>query len=191
VARMGDRRGGLSAGVRAVRPRPIPLCPPDTPALRRLEQQGIAISELYRVLANHPAALASWADFAWSLRRLDRTPRALRELLILRAVQHGGARYAWRDHVPMALEAGVPEATIAALADWHSADAFDDATRAALAFADELIEFGVSQDAQLAELARFYSEEQIIELALTISFYTMVPRVLNALRVPLSPEGSR
>jgi alkylhydroperoxidase family enzyme len=167
------------------------LCPPDAQVLRQLEQQGVAISELYRVLANHPAALSSWTDFAWGLRRLETTPRALRELLILRAVQHGGARYAWRDHVPMALEAGVSDAAIAALADWRTSDAFDDPTRAALAFADELIEFGVAQDAQLAELARFYSDEQVIELALTVAFYTMVPRVLNALRVPLSPEGSR
>jgi alkylhydroperoxidase family enzyme len=174
-----------------VRPRPVPLCDPDAPALRPLQERGIAISELYRVLATHPAALIAWTDFAWGLRRLETTPRALRELLILRAVQHGGARYAWRDHVPMARAAGVPEAAIAALADWRESDLFDDAERAALAFADELIEFGVAQDAQLAELARFYSDAQVIELALTVAFYTMVPRVLNALRVPLSPEGSR
>jgi alkylhydroperoxidase family enzyme len=171
--------------------RRIPLCARDAAPLRALEQQGIAPSELYRVLANHPPALAAWTDFAWSLRRLETTPRSLRELLILRAIQHAGTRYAWRDHVPMALQAGVSEAQIAALADWRGADVFDEAARAALAFADELIEFGVAQDAQLAELARFYSDEQVIELALTVAFYTMVPRVLNALRVPLSPEGSR
>jgi 4-carboxymuconolactone decarboxylase len=171
--------------------RPIPLCPTDAPALRPLERAGIPASELYRVLANHPDALTVWTDFAWGLRRLETTPRSLRELLILRAVQHTGARYAWRDHVPMARAAGVAEAAIAALADWRESDRFDDATRAALAFADELIEFGVAQDAQLADLARFYSDEQVIELVLTVAFYAMVPRVLNALRVPLSPEGSR
>jgi 4-carboxymuconolactone decarboxylase len=172
-------------------PRRIPLCPPDAPALRALDRQGIAASELYRVLANHPAALAAWTDFAWGLRRLDTTSRALRELLILRAVQHSGTRYAWRDHVPLARQAGVPDAQIAALAQWRDSRLFDPPERAALAFADELIEFGVAQDAQLAELERFYSDEQVIELALTVAFYTMVPRVLNALRVPLSPEGSR
>jgi alkylhydroperoxidase family enzyme len=171
--------------------RRIPLCPPDTPPLRALARKGIAPSELYRVLANHPDALAVWTDFAWGLRGLGATPRALRELLILRAVQHAGTRYAWRDHVPMARRAGVPEEQIAALADWRAADVYDAPTRAALAFADELIEFGVAQETQLAELARFYSDAQLIELALTVSFYTMVPRVLNALRVPLSPEGRR
>ena len=171
--------------------RRIPLCPADAPPLRALERQGIAPSELYRVLANHPAALTAWTDFAWGLRRLDATPRGLRELLILRAVQHAGTRYAWRDHVPMARRAGVSEEQIAALADWEASDRFDAPTRAALAFADELIEFGVAQDAQLAALGRFYSDAQVIELALTVSFYAMVPRVLSALRVPLSPEGRR
>jgi alkylhydroperoxidase family enzyme len=174
-----------------VRPRGIPLRPPEAAPLRELERQGIAISELYQVLANHPAALTAWTGFAWSLRGLEATPRALRELLILRAVQHGGSRYAWRDHVPMAERAGVPEAQIAALADWRESGLFDAPTRAALAFTDELVESGVAQDAQLAELERFYSDEQVIELALTVAFYTMVPRVLSALRVPLSPEGSR
>jgi 4-carboxymuconolactone decarboxylase len=172
-------------------PRRIPLSAPDAPPLRALEREGIAPSELYRVLANHPAALAAWTDFAWGLRRLETTPRRLRELLILRAAQHSGARYVWRDHVPMARDAGVPEAQIAALADWRESERFDAPERAALAFADELIESGTSHDARLAELARFFSDEQVIELALTVGFYTMVPRVLNALRVPLSPEGSR
>jgi alkylhydroperoxidase family enzyme len=171
--------------------RRIPLCPPDAPALRALERAGIPASELYRVLANHPDALTAWTDFAWGLRRLETTPRALRELLILRAVQHAGTRYAWRDHVPMALAAGVPQPQIDALADWRDSVRFDEPTRAALAFADELIEFGVAENARLAELERFYSDAQVIELALTVSFYTMVPRVLNALRVPLSPGGSR
>jgi alkylhydroperoxidase family enzyme len=85
----------------------------------------------------------------------------------------------------MALTAGVPETWIAALADWRESELFDAPTRAALAFADELIEFGVAQDEQLAALEQHYSAEQVIELALTVSFYAMVPRVLNALRVPL------
>jgi alkylhydroperoxidase family enzyme len=169
----------------------IPLCPSDAPALRALERRGIAVSELYQVLANHPAALTLWTDFAWGVRGLDATPRGLRELLVLRAVQHAGTRYAWRDHVPMARAAGVSDAQIAALADWRDSERFDAPTRASLAFADELIEFGVAQDAQLAELGRLYTDAQVIEIALTVSFYTMVPRVLNALRVPLSPEGSR
>jgi 4-carboxymuconolactone decarboxylase len=172
----------------ASRRRAIPLCPPDAPALVALEQRGIAISELYRVLANHPDALDAWTRFAWGLRGLSTTTRALKELLILRAVHKSGARYAWRDHVPMARQAGVPDEWIAALPDWTESPLFDAPTRAALAFADELIEFGVAQDDQLEELGRFYSAEQVIELTLTVSFYTMVPRVLNALRVPLGDD---
>ena len=58
------------------RPPGIPLCPLDAEPLRELERQGIAVSELYRVLANHPAALAAWVlrdQVTWTPDRISAT----------------------------------------------------------------------------------------------------------------------
>src|SRR5262245_1456488 len=168
----------------------VPLRPPDDAPLRELEERGIAVTELYRALANHPPALRAWTDMAWTLRGLETTPRRLRELLILRAAQLSGARYIWRDHVPMARAAGVPNEWIAELDSWYESDVFDHRTTVVLAFADELIELGVVQNERLAELERLFAPAQVIELSMTVAFYAMVPGVLNALRVPLADDSS-
>ena len=47
---------------------------------------------------------------------------------------------------------------------------------------------GDVSDEDFAELAKHFSSSEIIELALTAGFYAMVPRVLNALKVPIEDE---
>ncbi|HTX09286.1 MAG TPA: carboxymuconolactone decarboxylase family protein [Solirubrobacteraceae bacterium] len=169
-------------------PAAIPLVSEDDEALRRLAAGGIPPSNLYRVLANQPAMLEAWTAFAWKLRRECVTPRDLRELLILRAAQLTGARYIWQDHVPMALEAGVRRDRIDELHEWRrAADQFSGRERIALAFAEQVIVDGEPQEDVLLELAEAFVIPERIELAMTIGFYAMVPRVLAALRVPLAP----
>ena len=164
----------------------VPLVADDHPGLRALAARGIPPSNLYRALANQPAMLEAWTGFAWKLREDATTPRALRELLILRAAQLASAHYVWQDHVPMATAAGVAPDRIDALASWEGSDAFDAAERAALAFTDELIARPAVQDATLAALEHHFDVPERVELALTVGFYAMVPRVLEALRVPLA-----
>jgi NAD(P)-dependent dehydrogenase (short-subunit alcohol dehydrogenase family)/alkylhydroperoxidase family enzyme len=83
------------------------------------------VPDLYRLIGHSPALLRAWIDFAWPLRLNAKTSRATRELLILRGAQIGGVDYEWAHHVPMALDAGVPQAKIDALADWPNASVFD------------------------------------------------------------------
>ena len=47
---------------------------------------------------------------------------------------------------------------------------------------------GNVSDDVYATLARHFKPSEIIELALTAGFYAMVPRVLNALKVPIEEE---
>jgi alkylhydroperoxidase family enzyme len=91
------------------------------PALKkRLEELWGTPPNLYRALANHPAVVAAWTEFANTLRHGSRTPRALRELVILRGAQVCASEYEWAQHLRMARKAGVREAQIAALAAWRT-----------------------------------------------------------------------
>jgi alkylhydroperoxidase family enzyme len=47
---------------------------------------------------------------------------------------------------------------------------------------------GDVSDAVYAELSKHFNSSEVIELALTAGFYAMVPRVLNALKVPIEEE---
>jgi alkylhydroperoxidase family enzyme len=116
-----------------------------------------------------------------------RTPRALRELVILRGAQLIRSEYEWAQHLPMARKAGVREAQIAALSAWRGSPEFDARAKAALALAEAVSACRVT-DAVYAEAMRHFDHGEYVEIALVASFYAMVGRMLDAMGVPLEPE---
>jgi alkylhydroperoxidase family enzyme len=158
------------------------------PALKKkLEQLWGTPPNLYRALANHPAIIGAWSEFARTLRHDSRTPRALRELMILRGGQMMRSDYEWAQHLAMARKSGVREAQIAALSDWRASPEFDAREKAALALAEAVTQGHVS-DEVYAEVARHFGPMDFVELSVTAGFYAMVGRVLDALRVQLEPD---
>lgn len=154
----------------------------------RFAERGAEVPQLYQLLANAPAMLEAWIGLAWPLRAAATTPRALRELLILRIAQLTGASYEWQAHEPFAREFGVREAQIAELAEWTASDQFDETERSALAAADELTASGELSDDAFGSLAQRFDPGELVELILTISFYCCVSRVLKA--IGLEATGS-
>lgn len=142
---------------------------------------------LYRMLANSPELLEAWIAFAWPLRNDSRTPRALRELVILRVAHIDGAEYERQQHEPMAIAAGATEAQVGALGDWRAAPegTFDAGEQAVLALADEIAAGGDVDDSTWLAVADRFDARGCVELVLTASFYSCVSRVLKTLRVPL------
>jgi len=165
----------------------VPMLEVTGAARERIEALGLEVADLYRALAHQPAMLEAWLDFSSSVRREPAVSRALRELIILRSAQIHDARYQWRDHVRMAAEAGVSPEQVDGLEDWASSTLFDEKTRCALAFTEEMVEGEVSE-ATLGKLADLFNPAERIELILTAGFYCMVPRVLDALRLEPSTE---
>jgi len=161
----------------------VPLVDLDKETLAYLRRVGAPVSNLYRILGNHPTLLKAWVDFAWTLRGEAKTPRRLRELIILRCAQLAGSDYQWNDHSVMAAAAGVEGAQIDALDGWPTAPEFDDEERLLLQFTDEVVAGRVGDDV-LEALQRRYRPDAIVELTMTAAFYVMVPRILDALRIP-------
>jgi alkylhydroperoxidase family enzyme len=165
----------------------VPLAEFEPALKKRLEELWGAPPNLYRALANHPALIAAWTEFSRMLRYDTRTPRALRELVILRGGQVMGSEYEWAQHLPMARKAGVREAQIRDLASWKSSPEFDDREKAALALAEEVTRGKVS-DAVHAQALRHFDHHDYVELAAVASFYAMVGRMLDAMGVPLDAD---
>jgi alkylhydroperoxidase family enzyme len=158
------------------------------PALKkRLEELWGMPPNLYRGLANHPAIIAAWTEFANTLRHGSRTPRPLRELVILRGARLSKSEYEWAQHLKMARQAGVREAQIAALASWKTSPEFDDKEKAALAIAEAVTQGAVS-DEVYREAMRHFDHHDYVELAVTAAFYAMVARTLDALGIQLEPD---
>lgn len=149
---------------------------------------GFEMPNLYRILGISPPMFRAWLDFAWPLRLHARTPRKIRELLILRGAQISGTSYEWGHHVPMALEAGVTQKQIEALPIWPQSDQFDAREKAVLQLAEEITRGPSASEASIEQLKQqSFNHAEIVELVLTASFYVCVGRFLQSMDIELEP----
>ena len=165
----------------------VPLADFEPGLGKRLQELWGTPPNLYKALANHPQLVAAWTEFSRTLRHDARTPRALRELVILRGAQLMRSEYEWAQHLPMARKAGVSDAQIQSLASWNTSPHFGSREKAALALGEAVTEGRVS-DAVYAEAMRHFDHHDYVELALVAAFYAMVGRMLDAMGVQLEPE---
>jgi alkylhydroperoxidase family enzyme len=158
------------------------------PALKKkLEDLWGTPPNLYKALGNHPKLVAAWTEFSKTLRHDTRTPRGLRELMILRGAQLMRSEYEWAQHLAMARKAGVREGQIMSLAGWSVSTEFNPREKAALALAEAVTRGRVS-DAVYAEAMKHFDHHDYVELSLVAAFYAMVARMLDAMGVQLEPD---
>jgi alkylhydroperoxidase family enzyme len=171
----------------------VPLVPvePEDPVVANVfavfAREGREPVTLYRALACSPRMLRAYSGLAQGLRYEATTPRALRELVILRTAQLVRSRYEWAHHVPMALAAGVSERQLDELERWQESDAFDERERAALQLAEESHALAVD-DETLAELRRVLDDAETIEIVLLAAFYEAVARLIQSLGLAVEDD---
>jgi len=165
----------------------VPLADFEPALKKRLEALWGTPPNLYRALGNHPQLVAAWNEFSKVLRHDTRTPRALRELVILRGGQLMHSEYEWAQHLPMARKAGVREEKINALAEWRTSKEFDEREKAALALSEAVTQGRVSDDVYKQAMKHF-DHHDYVELSIVAAFYAMVGRMLDAMAVPLDAD---
>jgi alkylhydroperoxidase family enzyme len=165
----------------------VPLADFEPQLKKRLAELWGSPPNLYRALANHPALVAAWTEFSKMLRHDTRTPRALRELVILRGGQLMRSEYEWAQHLPMARKAGVRESQIQELHNWRASAEFNEREKAALALG-EAVTTGHVSDELHARVSQHFDHHDYVELAAVAAFYAMVGRMLDAMGVPLDED---
>ena len=173
------------------------MCTPPTHDLSELAdrissgRRGKLIN-VYRTLLHSPPLAESWFDHINQVRWGTDIDGRLREIVIIRLAHLVTSAYVLRQHVPvLAAGEGMTEAECDALADWRSADCFNPAEQAVLAYVDAMTRDIVVPDETFAPLKDHYSDRQIVELTLMIGAYISHSRVLQALEVDLEPDENR
>lgn len=155
---------------------------------RQKQRWGTAL-HVYRMLAWSPALTKAWASFSSSMRFDLSVSRRLRELLIVQIGRQLGAKYEYEHHRHMALDEGISQAQIDALAQWHGCSLFDADESLILQLADELsLSIGASA-ATMESLQQRFGEKHVIELIATGAFYCAVARITNSLDVELEADA--
>ena len=166
----------------------VPLADFEPALKKRLEELWGTPPNLYRALGNHPKLVAAWTEFSKTLRHDTRTPRPLRELVILRGAQIMRSEYEWAQHLRMARKTGVTEEQINALSSFRSSSVFSAKEKAALSLA-EAVTLGKVSDEVQAEALKHFDMHDYVELCIVAAFYAMVGRMLDAMGVQLEPDA--
>lgn len=164
-----------------------PITPGSRPELATLEA-GIAaergrVSPLYQVLLNSPPMAQGWEQLLSAVRNRSSLPPDLREMVILRVAVLNRAPYEFEAHVPHALKAGVSEEKVQALRQQALGSGFSDTERSVLHLTDTMTR-EIEVPAPLFDSVKaHFSEQQMIDLTVTIAAYNMVSRFLVALQI--------
>lgn len=162
------------------------LSPPDPATLPEPVREllgRIPPLNLFRILAHAPTAVRPFVQLGNALLTRGTLDARLRELAILRVGHLAGADYEVHQHEQIARAHGLDAVRIAACAEGSAMPVFDARERAVLRLTEE-VATGVRASAPtFAAVRDFLDDRQIAELVLTIGYYGMVARILEALEV--------
>jgi alkylhydroperoxidase family enzyme len=140
----------------------------DDPVFARIEAMGRPVLNLYRALANQPAALEAFLSMSRYVRGGSSLDPALREAVILVTARELGSEYEVAHH-----SHGV------------SLDALDERGRCAVDYARSAARTRTCDDALFERLKQHFSTEEIVDLVVTVAWYHLCAVILGTLEVEL------
>lgn len=152
-----------------------------------LKQRGV-VPNMFKTLAHAPALALGIAGFLKSLLGDSALPGWYKELIATRLSVLHNSQYAISAHALSAKQKGATEAQIeAAKADFEHGP-FTDAEKLGFFCAERLHRSGRDLDDELfAKLKAVYTDAQIIELVATAAAFELFPRLVDGLRLPITP----
>ena len=165
----------------------------DDPAAHALVERIVAergsVLHLYQMLLHSPPLAEGWLAYLTAVRQRLALPGALRELIIMRVAHLNGAPYEAAQHAPIALQEGLTQAQLDALAivDPPAAgpEVLDETQRALVALTDAMTR-RIHFDAAVVQRVReLLGERMTVEAVATCAAYNMVSRFLEALQIDI------
>ncbi len=117
-------------------------------------------------------------------------PPRLSEFVILLTSRQWTQQYEWNAHAPLAQQAGLSPATIAAIADGRRPERMADDEDVLYAVWDELRRTQSVSDATYARAVAAFGEQGVIDALGITGYYTLLAMVMNTTRTPL-PAGAK
>jgi len=150
--------------------------------------RGGRLINIYRLMLHSPALANAWFDLNQAVRYGTEIDGQSRELAVIRVAVLNDVEYVQRAHGPAyALKEGLTPEQVTALANWQASNLFSDQQRALLAYTDAMTREIDVADAVFAEVRKYFTERQTVELTMLIGAYNMLTRFLKALKVDPEP----
>jgi alkylhydroperoxidase family enzyme len=170
-------------------PLPQPLDPVLKEMFDRRGAMGGSVINLSLVRGHAPKLAKASEVLAFALRFDAVTPRNLRELAIFRTAEIVGSDYELNQHKPLMKMCGYSDDQIAQVATWQSSKLFDDKERALLGYVEQTAHGGNVDDPTFANLSKFFTPQEIVEITMTIGNYYSTGLFTKALKIEVETDG--
>ena len=180
---------------RAAERLPMPQESAMTPAQREAAQALIdgprkGVYGPFLPLLRSPALLDRMAKMGEYLRFESVLEARVRELVICAVSRHVSNQFEWTMHAPLAIKAGVSEATVEALRVGARPKNLPRDEETALDFTRELLHTHGVSDPTYAEALQAFGEQGVVELASLIGYFAMVSWLMNVARTPAQASAA-
>jgi AhpD family alkylhydroperoxidase len=153
-----------------------------------LKQRGV-VPNMFKTLAHTPALALGIAGFLKALLSDGALPGWYKELVATRLSVLHNSQYAISAHTLSARQKGATEGQIAAAKADFEQGPFTEAEKLGFHCAERLHHSGQDLDDELfSRLKSVYSDAQVIELIATASAFELFPRLVDGLRLPITPS---
>jgi alkylhydroperoxidase family enzyme len=177
------------ASVSRLPPLPQPLDPILQDMFDKRRAMGGAVINLSLTTGHAPKFARASGAMAFAIRFETSTPRRLIELVIFRTAQIVGSDYELNQHKPLMKMCGYNDQQIGEVADWRRSTFFDDKQRAVLGYVEQMANGGNVDDPTFADLSRYFTSQQIIEISYTVGTYYSTGLLTKALKIQVETDG--
>ncbi|MBI4308234.1 MAG: carboxymuconolactone decarboxylase family protein [Chloroflexi bacterium] len=145
------------------------------------------VSAPFKALLNSPEACAVVSALGQYVRFKSTLPAPLRELAILTVAREINCQYEWTYHEPLARQAGVSDAAIEALRYRRPLKGLPLDEAAVTRYARSLVRAHQAGDALFRALQKRLGTRDMVNLTVTVGYYTLLGLSMKALEVELEP----
>lgn len=148
---------------------------------------GADIMNIFKMAAHSDASVRELIRLGNRLLMKAHLDHRWRELAILRIAQLLGARYEWAQHVPIAVDTGISKEQVREIESWRESSLLDDNDKTILRFTEEVVTDSRPQDETFEAASKFLDETSLVELVISIGYWSLIAKLLKTFRVDVEP----
>jgi len=148
------------------------------------------ISGPFVPLLRSPEAMTRTRALGDYLRFRSALPPRLSEFVILLTARQWTQNYEWNAHEPIARQAGLNAAIIAAIAEGRRPDRMAEDEEILYTLLEELRQTHAVTDATYGRAVKTFGEQGVVDALGITGYYTLLAMVMNTARTPLPPGAT-
>jgi uncharacterized peroxidase-related enzyme len=151
---------------------------------QKMEEKGHEVPNFLRILAHNPDLLEGFLSINGALNKIRLDPK-LRELAYIRASEINACGYCLEHHKKGGRKAGLDERQVNETEGYELSGIYDELQQDVLRYAEEVTRNVIVSDELIDRLKQKISEQELVELAVTVALANFTNRISETLRLEL------